>query len=526
MSAPGVLVRIFNEAQDLVFERVTRFSYVHSEKVDDNSSIVIETDLVNIVDDPDLQEDKAIILVWGFTGGVTQKRKVYIWDIIPTFNETGVRLEIKAYCLKAYTKLNSSKDVWNGTNLKGTIDELAESYGLSVQDGVNGVVDESETFEEGESATQFGLARQGEMDFEASKFNVERDSTRNVQYKYKEYEALPQSAKSDAKFMDDTVAIEPIDNLVLEGRDDNLIIKRRNLKQLPYKSYQYKGEPGILLEFIPASKNYQMKKNTISSSVSGWIEDEKKYIQGGIGAGQLGNGVLGDTVEMSLEQQAVEEVIASEDNPFDRPVTFDGLSVERIVKDDDGNPISKIMETEKLDTDDRKFIYWSKQGTQTSKVVLGKRPHITAALDATGRIHTKGFRVYSKKETIPTVETNPKDIAGIGVNRKSGNDLELKDSSAKIIGDPSLVSGKIITILGAGNKYSGNYYVYHVEHTITPEGGYICNVKMYKNGNNLLDAENPNEVNVDRLGNYKNKVVTLPADGTSELKSIPITDDQ
>ena len=105
MSVNGVFVRIFNEAQDLVFERVTRFSYVHSEKVDDNSTITIETDDISIVDDPDLQEDKAIILVWGYTGQVTQKRKVYIWDILPQFNEEGVTLEIKAYCLKAYTKL-------------------------------------------------------------------------------------------------------------------------------------------------------------------------------------------------------------------------------------------------------------------------------------------------------------------------------------------------------------------------------------------------------------------------------------
>jgi hypothetical protein len=84
----------------------------------------------------------------------------------------------------------------------------------------------------------------------------------------------------------------------------------------------------------------------------------------------------------------------------------------------------------------------------------------------------------------------------------------------------------VITIKGVGVKHSGNYYVFHVEHVLTMDGGYICNLKVYKNATNKLPSDLPDKIDADKLGNFKNKVQALPDEGTSDLKSIPITEDQ
>lgn len=541
----GVFVRIFNQSQEVVLERVTRFSYVHSEKQDDASTFVIETNQVDIVDDPNLQEGKVLVLVWGYMGGKTRKQTIWIWDTKPTFTADGVRFEITGYCKKAYMKLGSSKNVYNQATMDAIAKSMAGAYELKIS---------SDELSMGETATTYGGQTSSQLllpDFDGKvdedgnplvspgehTTTVARDNTTVVLQKpleFKEYkEGIPQAGKSDSRMLDDMAEIEPVENLFVTGRDDELIIAQRNLFQAPYKSYKYKDEPGYLISFTPASKNSSLKKQAIANSVSGWEEEEKAYIQGGIGSSHVGAGVLGDMMEISDEQKILSKVAKDEDNPFDRPVTVDGFFRETYEgTDENGNKVFKKEHAKHIGDGKDVFVHWTKRGTRRGKEVIEegeegfKKVYHTAGLDTSGRIETKGFSPYDAKETLTTIETEAEEIAKQGVVRKAKKELELREGTATVIGDPELESSKVITFLGLGKKYSGNYYIFHVEHSITPEGGYLCNIKHYRNGVNKVGGETDKFIDVSRLGRYKNKVVSLPQDGTMDLKEIPINKDR
>lgn len=523
------IVRIFNETEDLIVEGVSRFKYSHSEKADDASFITIETDNTDIVDHPDFQEKKKIKVLWGYSGdNIFQKRTLYIWDIKTSFEEIGIRLEIEAYCKAAYLKLNSSKDIFSDSTLEDVAENMAEAYGLNLKK--ENIDPQNEEQPSDYYELSIGGKTTSKMDLEdRGRINSARDNTANVQkYVFKRYGGgIPQANRSDQKLLDDLTRIEPVDNLVLDGRDDDLIIRRRNFLQRPYKAYTFKAEPGYLLSFNPGTKNNIIKKNAISSSVSGWLEEDKTFVQGQVDRSQSGAGILGDLVEVSLESIIRSNTVQSMRNPLDRPLTVDGLSQQQQVGiDDNGNPIIREVFTQKLDSTKQAFIHFHKRGVQPSKLVVdSKTPFYSSAIDVTGRIETRGVVTIDPKEYIPTVETNVQDIAGAGINRQSQGELQLTESNAKVVGDPTLVSAKIITIAGVGKRWSGNYYIASVEHEIVKDGGYLCYLTLYRMGSNKLSPDDKTKVTAETLGIIKNTLVANPTDGTTQLVNVPVTPD-
>lgn len=522
-------VRVFNEKEDLIIDGVTRFKYVHSEKVDDASFITIETDNLDLVDHPDLQEKKKIHVLWGYLGGDNQKRILYLWDVKCNFDEQGIRIELECYCKAAYMKLNSSKDVYNNATMEDVGREMADAYGLNFK--TENIDPANEEKPSDYYALTIGGKTTSKVDLEdRGRITTARDNTAFVQkYIFKRYdEGIPQANRNDQKLLQDIAKTEPVDNIMFETRDDDLIIKRRNFLQRPYKAYQFRAEPGTLLAFNPGTKNSTKKKSGISNTVAGWIEEEKAYMQGQVDRSQSGAGVLGDLVELSLEQSIKDRVQKDLYNPLDRPLSVDGLSQEQMVsKDENGNPVTRQVFTEKLDSTKAAFVWFKKQGTQPSRLVLDhKHAFISSALDVTGRIETRGTVVVDPKEYIPTVENKVQNMAGVGVNRQSNAELELIESDAKIVGDPGLISGKVITITGVGKRFSGNYYICAVEHEITKDNGYLCYPRMYKNASNKLKVnDDVTKVEAEYIGMVKNLTTANPTEGTSKMVTIPIIPD-
>lgn len=515
------VARVFNAAGTEVFERVTSFSYLHSELVDDSSRIVIETKDVSLLDHPDLQEGKILKLVFGYLGSkYTRAHFVWIWDTQPSFTPEGIRLEIVAYCKAAYMKLNSSKDVFNDSTLEDVAENIAAANGLKLEkENVSGGMEIAKT-----GAPTNSVLNVNKKD---AFITAARDNTSYVlEYPFKKYEAIPQKNSSDAKLLDELAKNEPIDNFLVEGRDDRLIIKRRNLRQKPFKSYTYLAEPGYLLDFTPAIRNTTSRKNSVSSSVSGWDEEAGEFFQSSVGASQSNAAVLGDEVEVTPEDQIMAGVRSNfPNNPFDQTRTVDGLFRENFeAVGENGEKTYKKVTVAELDSTKQTYALIQKKGTRNAILDFTKHKY-SAAMDATGRIDTKALVPVNAKEYISLVDSKPTDAAGAGVNRQSAKAIEINESSAKVLGDPELQSGKIISIMNVGKKHSGNYYVVAVEHMITPNSGYVCQLKIFKNGKNKVSKDDQTKIDASELGLNKNKEVALPFDGTSELAKIPVRKD-
>lgn len=521
------VVRVFNPNGTEVFERVTTFSYMHSEKIEDASRIVIETDDITLVDHPDLQEGKALKVVFGLMGGkFFRAHLVWIWDISSTFNAQGLRLEIIGYCKAAYMRLNSSKDVFNDSSLEDVASKMADAYGMGLvkENLTEGVTEDALV-----SSIPLGGVNVPQYNLDANSVTVARDKTSYVitPYILKKHKTLPQANKSDAKLLEQTADLEPTDGILVEGRDDKLIIKRRNLYQAPFKAYKYKGEPGYLIDFSPALKNGNKRKEATSNSVSGWEEDIGEYFQGMVSHSQSGAGLLGDLAQLTTEEKILKDTQAGLANPFDQNKTVDGLvAFPYAGTDAEGKPFYKQQIISKLDSTQQTFVRITKQGTKASVFDLNTGQN-SAAIDRAGRITTTMLVPVDPKEFIPSTVDGHKDAAGQGVNRQSKKELELEECNATILGDPELRSGRIISILGVGRKYSGNYYIISCDHEISPTNGYLCRLVIAKNAKNKtgLGEDDFNTVDGNQIQATKNKAVGLPSDGTSELFEVPLKAD-
>lgn len=70
------------------------------------------------------------------------------------------------------------------------------------------------------------------------------------------------------------------------------------------------------------------------------------------------------------------------------------------------------------------------------------------------------------------------------LRRKKQLTIKLK---GKVVGDPGLIAKTVLRIGGIGERLSGNYYVKSVKHSIT-SGGYICDMKCIRDGQNRMSA--------------------------------------
>src|SRR5690606_23392198 len=124
---------------------------------------------------------------------------------------------------------------------------------------------------------------------------------------------------------------------------------------------------------------------------------------------------------------------------------IDGLAqIEQEGVDEQGNPIKRLVVREQLDTTKAVVLMWHKQGAQPSKTVFkGKTAFQSTAIDNTGRIRRPGVALFEPKEYLPLVETKPNEVAGAGVNRQSEKELDLNESQCEIVGDPTLIVGKV-----------------------------------------------------------------------------------
>lgn len=520
--AGAVFARVFNATGTIVLDKVTRLSYNHSDNAEDYSSITIETEDLTLPDHPDLQEHKKIVLVWGYMGGKTRTQRIYIWDVKVAYDSnSALRMEIIGYPKAAYLKLNARKKVYNNQSLADIMGGIAEENGLNYKEEGFSLENSEKKDSEGLSAVTFGGAQVSLLNLKEQRITVARDNTAYNRYSFRKYEAgIVQDGSSDSKLLKKLAVNEPTDNVTIEAHDDDLILRKRNLRQKPYKSYIFKAEPGYLLSFSPGSKHSETQKEAVSNSVQGWVEQDKEFVEGEIDTTHSGSPVMGDLVELTAESILRKKIYKDIESPLDQRKSVSGLLYENYEgQDGNGNPFKRLTKSDKLDTTKAAWLHITKRGTRPSQLDLTNR-QVSSALDATGRIETRGVVIINPQEVITSIEDAKEQIAGNGINRQSHKELELYSATAEILGDTELESSKIIYISGIALKYTGNYYIQSVNHEVVPDRGYICYLNLLRNALTKNGNEVGNKVDASAVDIDKNTQVAIPDDGTRELFQI------
>jgi len=91
---------------------------------------------------------------------------------------------------------------------------------------------------------------------------------------------------------------------------------------------------------------------------------------------------------------------------------------------------------------------------------------------------------FNKPVTDPT-HNNPSDAHTTAANWRDEANLKNNPGYIEAIGDPNIVKGKIITILGVGKKHSGNWYITKVEHLIGDGKSYMMRIDIVRQGSNI-----------------------------------------
>lgn len=483
-------IRILNRENQELSLHVKSIRYMYDESLEDYTVIKAESDDPNYVDNIYIQENEYVYVIWGYIGEPNSKttRKVYVIDSQAEFTDTGVILTLRCLPKTAYLKLNSKDVVRNNTDIPTAAKEMGDRLGITVDNQVDDVDGTSKII-------QTGFAKPAEVVYDLYQNPDNPNDPRNGEivqrgvtsasdsarvrrdYQWKVYESLPQGNRSDAEVLKGMQDIEPLDNLVLSGRDDKLTIKKRDFSQAPILTYVWKGGTGRLLKFKSGIKNTFNRSQSMLSSTDGWDPINKTFIRGDVKNTLEGSEMLADTLPVNIE-----DTLSSELPSYPGNVQYYGLFEEYNTEDDSGNKLFSAIKNDELNGNS-KFVYREKKGYVPGK--FSKDGYLLEQ-DVTSRIEVQGLIPVRYGKHNSSVEQNVRDIAGAAIPDRAEKTKELNKSFATALGDPLLVEGKIIRIDGVGKKYSGNWYIIKAEH-IVDTNGWIVELEITKNARGSAD---------------------------------------
>lgn len=530
-------VRIYTSVGE-VTENIVDFNYKYSQEEDDTCQITIQTSNVDLPDKPEFQENVILKVVWGFIGeNKTKTRKVIIRNIKPSYSEGAITFDILCTDKASRIKSNSSKKIHKGT-VSNMAKEIADRNGL-IYKGVSQTDDGLAI----EVTDITGYARPGYYD-QNGNYNIAVDNTavpRRVDFRL--YDQLPQANKSDFHLLKDAASGDPAGPLELYGRDDELILQKKNLNQKPIKVYTYGDGTGLLLSFEPESKNLTRKGSSGNINIDAFNPEDKTSYN--IDANDFTNNLpkLGDTTEVPArfynnlgyadESDTSEDQVNTGPNKKDRVVSFKNngrnikdtrvnsdkpqqlISWEEFKKNQSNLPknsepgFQSKLEKNPADTFDSNYALKTDYGiinfsnyNTAHPGFYNKDGNYTIAVDNTAVVVPFGDSNSADEKTIdytknvPSSEHSLEEAYGKGSNQQAEGSLKKNPAEAKIVGDIDIESGKIITILNVSKKFSGNYYVEEAVHEIKPGSAYTVRTKMTKNAMGITSGDSPNKTRV------------------------------
>lgn len=523
-------------------ERIDRMSYCYDEEDDDLLDITLQSSDRNFPDHPALQEGAALRVIWGYIkskdSGV---RKIWVRDVKPEFTKEYVQVTL--VCTEKGTDLKSStsRKVYKNSTLLHVAADKAQKHGLKAkvempststriilkakpgeslqsllerESRLNWEANQKKLQDEyrknpGKVRTEFQATvneawKKNRETFAGSKYREElakawytgnlvtplsHEDVNKMAKEMQQYDSFPQAGRSDKQTMNDMGRREQGGPFIVETRDDELIIKKRDFTQTPYRSYEYGGPTGELFEFAPETKTLNRKGAGSGLGFSGWNPLDKSFFSGV--AGNHGDPTLAGLHKQLDDYEEWEREGKGEATAFFRPT----------------------LPFNRKSADGRDLNYRNSTALWNTAVPIKVSEHV-AALKAT----IKDLEAKTKGMYNP-LGTNPIDAYSQAANLKDASELQRNPATASVWGDPALKVGMIITILNVSKKYSGNYYIIKATHTMDRSSGYITELEMVRQGSNARSSEK--EVYSKSLNKYVNKQIgdNKRADNRKNLKT-------
>jgi phage protein D len=87
-------------------------------------------------------------------------------------------------------------------------------------------------------------------------------------------------------------------------------------------------------------------------------------------------------------------------------------------------------------------------------------------------------------EAVPSPSADQAAAQGVAKSAQQEAKQKILEASMTIEGNPAIRAGQVITVLNVGNRFSGNYYINRVTHTLGGGRAYITTLDTHKTGTN------------------------------------------
>lgn len=425
---------------------VTSFEYTYDEENDDEARITFKFSTSANCDNIIFNQDSIIKLQWGYVtvGGIIIKspvRSVAVRDIDRNYREDVIEITLECTDLISYIKNIKINSVASQKTdyFVDWLKEISEGkfQATITTKGYKTIIDKQGTTKDFKFDEKSNTVIQKTVDnarFETHKRGL--SFTRVIKGK--------SLALSNA--IDDLIKDLPDGPYIQDSTDDKLEIKTRNFNQDIFKNYTYKGGTGELIEFKAKTET---KKITEDKKFSAKVDPKKK----------------------SVEQEDVD--------------TAD-TSISSYLKNRAGN-LSKKPDQAEIDQwlEKIRSIYeYNIQNPTNQKEVPDftyKRSVIISERYMGQLYPTEKAYTY----TLPAKEIlNSPDISEKLANNRMTNRSIIKlqkkhQATCEIIGDPSLIKGKIYYFANLAKNDIGKWYSVKVKHNIG-NGLYMTSMEMVK----------------------------------------------
>lgn len=521
--APFVRV-FFNDKELSIF--VESFEYQYDEEGDDVCKLEIKSESREEPDQIQWHEKTELKIIWGWIQGeISNARKVYIQQITWKFEKEYVSASIEATDKAVSLKYSDSREVHTDTSLPGLAYKMALKHKLkavleldgqtpiefiipskpgeyfneylirnntalvlrgvksiSGQAGIDSLFKPQQVLITKNISDQISnpknkkpidlntLTKTSEID------SIPRDSSAadtHTRFSVKPgdfriYDNAPQANKTDAQMLNEYAMKENNGPYLVDTRDDEIVIRKRNFNQTPYKQYLYGGDVGDLVEFIPMTKVRSHKQKSGNVGFSNWNPLNKTTFSGNAnGADDLDTtlGVFKDmfrfyspAIKAGAGATTSDPMKPKFSIPFTGPGSTIANQAEIINNRSDATGVHNLVPIFTPFTIDDK--------------VSALRKTIEGAIESLNN------------NTYDATGTNAVDAWNQANNARRSNELKMNPAQASIYGDPNLKVGLLITVMGISKKFSGNYYIAKATHKID-HSGYMTSLELCTQGTNL-----------------------------------------
>lgn len=472
-------------------DTIESFKYISSEDDGEECEITIRSNDRKLPSEQRFQEGATWTVRWGWLGSKkSQTRLVYIYDIKWTFDDSGIQLTITSYERGKSLKQRENKKVFQGPcTLLDVAGQIASDHGLSAEFYADPNFIQYPTVDEIALQLKTFLANNPDVD-PYSPFTGGKKFDPDITFLFQNLRVDPcisQGNKTDKQLLDELGKKQPNGQFIVDTTDDKMVIRKRDFSQDPIRSYKWADDSGELQAFEPESKQAAKNGAAVNMNYDGWDKENKTYFNGNSNVGSENNPDP-DAPAPALNETEKKTLAKYQKQVNDLSTKAPDFVMGHL--------------TMRLETDNRSDATSRVQNINQPYTVLDKLNALKETINTfTGKPNNKTFNDPTAK--------NPLDTFSGAANNRQLAELKMNPGYFEAIGDPVIAKGQIVTILGVSKKYSGNYYITRVEHTISGEKSYMIRADIVRQGHNI--QTNSDYVPYTQTDQQINKDIGQPA---------------